>query len=480
MFMKYTLLLSYLLASFGLFSQNWTPVAPGEKLNYRHADSILISHTILIDSVRMDGQDSLFFLNRVVKRCANCLEINGHKAWLRNQGQFLQKVMRKKPNGQYVFEGEKTLLLLPSAAVGTSWVFDADNSISANVLTNQVATVFGFPDSVKTIALSNGINFQLSKSFGLLSFPEDSVGNLVALVGLEGPNLGESLPTYRDFFNFQAGDVFQYNEDYSNYPVVGHEQAKFSILRREESGDTLRYYVRRNRHVSETYFGNPSNNYSRTDSLIWNFTPDSIPWVNYYPRQLYHLNVFNSNNYSLVHLYNSPEFGVTKTLGRDGSDLYPVPFEPSPFPDSDTMRYWFVGKRIYAHSVGLGETGYFSTLVSGYFDRKLIGYLKNGDTTGILYPDFTTGTNAPDNEGLVRLEVLENPVLSFLTLEIHLPDNEEGIIKIINTNGQLVYQEEVGLNEQIKVISLSGFNAGVYWVRLEAAGQVVVKKIIVL
>ena len=154
------------------------------------------------------------------------------------------------PGGEYMLDGEKNYVLLSHALTGTTWLFDAASNTNATVLSSQIETIFGNPDSVKTIALSNGLLFKLSKSFGLLSFPENDADDVMELVGIEDSNLGESLPTYRNIFDYQPGDVFQYDEESFMGIQSKHEMVKHTIIEREDIANTIHYKIKRNRNLA--------------------------------------------------------------------------------------------------------------------------------------------------------------------------------------------------------------------------------------
>lgn len=463
-------------------AQQWVPLTVNEKFNFRHADSTAITHTIWVDSVKTEGVDSLFYLNRIVVNCPDCLpDAFGYKARLRNRGQFLQKTMRKTPSGNFVFEGEHTFLLIAGAETGATWLFDPAQNTTATVVSKLTENVFGITDSVKTIALSNGFSFRLSKSFGLLSFPETIAGASLELVGIEGRNTGEKLPDYRAFFDFQPGDVFQYKDDYHFGYLIGHQEIKYSILTREDTGDGLLYHARRNMQTSESFMGNNYPVVVKNDTVAWNFTPDSVFWLNYYPGQLIPINWLTTGNFSTLRVFEDPVFGLAKRIGErpwtPGEDNFPDIFEPYPAPASDTMLRWFTN-RGYVHSfaAGIGETYFFFNQPSMQ-ERRLIGYVKNGDTTGTVLTDFTTSGAVPaDDPGEIR--VLGNPCRDFCHLQWTNQLNAPAVLEVYNERGQLVLNRVLSGQIQETMFPVTDFQEGVYVLHMRYKGGFIKKKVI--
>ncbi|MBL7806433.1 MAG: hypothetical protein JNN28_01370, partial [Saprospiraceae bacterium] len=60
------LLLPLLCLPFWAFSQNWLPVVPGETQHYRLPDSNHITHSLRIDSTKQSGNNTIYYLNRII------------------------------------------------------------------------------------------------------------------------------------------------------------------------------------------------------------------------------------------------------------------------------------------------------------------------------------------------------------------------------------------------------------------------------
>jgi len=242
-----------------LHAQNWLPLAPGDQFSYRHSDSVLISNVLQVDSQKMlPNGDLAFFLNGVVLDCDTCIAQPGKLA---NQGQFLQKKMLRTSDGRWVFHGKQPFVLFPLAQSGESWLLDTAQNLVATVLGVSVQAVFGMPDSIKTIGLSNGAQIILSKAHGILQFPAGTGGATFNLVGIPTRTLGEKLPDWQEFYDFEPGDVLEFESNYSWAPGTSANlftRDKRRILDRFWDADTLVYAVDQFFYKSLYWNGPPS------------------------------------------------------------------------------------------------------------------------------------------------------------------------------------------------------------------------------
>ena len=65
---------------------------------------------------------------------------------------FLQREVLKQSN-EFTFSDTSTFLIKPKESLNATWVFDAANNISAEIIDVNQETIFGIIDSVKTILL---------------------------------------------------------------------------------------------------------------------------------------------------------------------------------------------------------------------------------------------------------------------------------------------------------------------------------------
>ena len=252
---KHILFVLFCFVSQFSFSQNWSVINMTDKFNYRLDSDEVITATIWADSVDWNGSDSVFYLNRVL--CDSCATIlGGPNTWcdtcygLKNQPQFMQRKSVVSASGMVNFRDTNNIVLNTLSALNDTWLFDSVQSISATVLAISEDSVFGNTDSVKTLLLTTGDTVKLSKSYGLLQFPNGyGFNSYYRLVGIEGRNQGEQIPRYAGFFDFDVGDMFEYH-GYSGYIILGqcfsltYDQyctwkRKFTVISRTQSSDTL-------------------------------------------------------------------------------------------------------------------------------------------------------------------------------------------------------------------------------------------------
>ena len=231
--LQYLPILIIRLFSCNAFSQNWRPVNFGDKYSYSIDSVDYISHTIKVDSIEVVGNDTVFCLNRIMTNCDTCPNNQYNDFALRNQPQFLMRKMIKVSDSLYIFQDTSEFIIMPLKKFGESWMFDEENNITASVSYAIETEIFGIPDSLKNISLSNGNKIKFSKNFGIIEFPADNDYSY-ELVGIEGSReQGESLPNFWDFFDWEVGDIFQrmeYGEGQFDYEYF---IKKYEILSKE-------------------------------------------------------------------------------------------------------------------------------------------------------------------------------------------------------------------------------------------------------
>lgn len=236
------LLLFLFFVPFFTNAQEWNPINLHDKYNYQIETANYISHTIWVDSVDLVDGDSIFYLNRIVVDCPNCDPNFPNKYKIANQGQFLQEKMIKKQNGGYRFEGNQTFFLKPKTSLNESWIYDSMQNIQATVILIAEEDVLGNIDSVKTILLSNNDTLLLSKNHGIIQFAEST--NQYSIRGIEGKNIGEQVPGFWDFYDFEIGDVFQYRILNTGVFSSSRRIHKWTVLDRIETDSSIVYMVK--------------------------------------------------------------------------------------------------------------------------------------------------------------------------------------------------------------------------------------------
>ena len=389
--MKQTFTILGLIIGLALNAQNWSPILTGEKMNYKHSDSAYITNTVWVDSAQIVDSDSLFFLNRIVKDVPNNQEIA-----LRNQPQFLLKSIVKQAYGIYTCAGPYNYSILSLADLGQTW--DFTDNINAEITSISEEDIFGQTDSVKTISLSDGNEIRLSKSFGIMKFPDFENGGYFELVGIQDTDYGESIPGFWDIYNFEVGDIFQQYQETGYIGDWWHITRKITITSKTVSDSSYSYTVD-GIYYSFANYG-PPESYSYTDNLLF---IDSVNHpANKFPGQIYQFPYSAMANSDTI-------FSVTKVMLDSETNLVHkhfgnqeenyIPFETNLYYEedegSDTL-FRFEYASVIGDPCGLMGFGYGESIgdlyrTEGCFEywelKSLMGYIKDGDTVGTITPD---------------------------------------------------------------------------------------------
>lgn len=196
-------------------AQNWSPIVTGNKYHYT-CDTTQTIFTLFADSFDVQGNDTLFYMNRIVLPCDTCVNLSWYqssgpveKVFLRNQPQFLLRNCLVSDTSIWC-HSPTGFVLYPMRSVSSSWLFDTLNNITATVSEKLMGSVLGNTDSICVILLSTGDSVELSKNYGVVKFPVNG-GGYFRLYGIEGnASIGERLAGFMDFFNFNVGDSFVY------------------------------------------------------------------------------------------------------------------------------------------------------------------------------------------------------------------------------------------------------------------------------
>jgi len=468
-------------------AQSWKPFYKGDTTNFKYNNSVIVSHTIWVDSAKFVSGDSVFYLNRVFLNCDTCLHIPGYLNCdtcfaLDNQPQFLQRKIIKKDNGRYLLNDTSNLEIRTLAKLNDSWLFDAARGITATVVNTSLQIVFGLNDSVKTIRLSNSDTIKLSKSFGFIQFPNLYGAGNYKLVGIENRHKGEKVPGFWEIFNFNVGDVFQYFGRYTNGGMNEKDEyvKKYYIISKTITSDKFIYYVHRIQKGKKYPLSPPSGGvpYVYNDYLNieynkngqnppYNYEPDKI--VNRFSNYKFTtLNCFKHYSYitlitvdslniitKKVGAVNPPNMGINKSyLPYTIPGVYYV-----------TMGSVIDGAAHGEYKVGLGRTSVFVGCFEIDRYEFLEGYIKNGDTVGVITPDGTLlGLPKPESSIMNKICIFPNP-FSENTL-INIKENAEYpcTLTVFNCQGQLVRTETI--NSKDFMFKRNQLTCGIYIIKV--------------
>jgi len=469
-----------------LHAQNWLPLAPGDRFSYRHSDSVLISNVLQVDSQKiLPGGDLAFFLNRVVLDCDTCIV---QRAKLANQGQFLQKNMLRTSGGRWVFQGKQSFALFPLAQLGESWLLDTAQNLTATVLGVSAQTVLGMPDSVKTISLSNGAQIILSKGHGILQFPDGSSGATFELVGIPSRNLGEKLPGWLEFYDFQPGDVLEYESNYSwapGTPANLFTRDKRRILDRFWDADTLVYAVDQLFYKTLYWSGPPSHFYVH-NTYLWKVHPAlAEPWTVGYPGQFFTApEAPNGEQGSRVTWEIDTVYGVSQVLGEGSADFAfqwggCALFQAPAGSEEEVLPCDPCGSAFHRrHSVGLGLVSHTISCFEFWDYGKLTGWIKNGDTTGIITPDSFFLVSTRPEPLAFPVQVAPNPSNGDWRLLFPETATESLHYVLRDIHGRLVLESDIPQGAEQQRIPGAAWSSGVYVLKIQGKSGVKEMKLI--
>lgn len=214
-------------------AQDWALLNPAYRYNYSLGGTDTITNQVFVTQIDTLGTDDLLLnLNGVVKVCDTCsTDIYEMRVWP-DAPQWLGGQVRIT-NDVWHFTGNGERVIMPLADAGSTWLYDTLNNVWAEIGAVMPATTFDLPDEHRTIALSNGDSLLLSRDHGILVWDSGH-----ELIGINGPQLGRTIPTLAEFFPYMAGDILEYEKGYGSCDGIGgcegrSSEFKFTV----ESGD---------------------------------------------------------------------------------------------------------------------------------------------------------------------------------------------------------------------------------------------------
>jgi hypothetical protein len=471
---KQLLFLCFALTACYASAQEWSPVNLTDKYNYRLDNDPVITQTTWQTNFSVNGSDTTFFFNKTF--CDTCVTIYGGPIWCdtcyaqRNLPRFFGYTVLKTAGGICNFRDPGSRMIELFAQLNDTWLFDTLNNITAQVIFSGTGNVLSNSDSVKTLLLSSGDTVQFSKNYGVTIWPNGYGQNsYYRLAGIHGRNIGELVPRTNEYFDFNVGDMFEYESHYqacNASPVIHSVIRKYTITSATVNGDTIMYHVTGNAkdHYSNN---NPWNPYSGTSHFLFSYdiyVVDSAGHVG---------NLFNgemvgsegrtmSTACSGLGDYTGPSFPVTGIslagtylfkdsigidaigLGVDGDISY-YGLETTLFDafqvysqSGDTLIPYlvsFTSTSIVVLKKGLGQvSGLFEDFES-YYSEHLTAYRKGNDTVGVFTTDDVLNGISAANE-TAAINVYPNPSSGTMTVE--LPVNANTDIHITDLQGRVV------------------------------------------
>ena len=476
------------------FSQNWQLINPAYKYNYYTTNPSIATASVWIDSVK----NNTCYLNRIIAPCDTCISAQLVNDFydtayvLSNQPTFLQRKLTVT-NGIYNFSDRGNIVIHTADALNSTWLFDSINNINAQLFAKTTATIFSLSDSVQIINLTCGDTIILSKNYGILQYPKTYGSHTYyKLAGIEGINQGLQTIKFKDFFNFSAGDIFQYSINNQNYiftpPIYTEGIKKITILNRIKNTDTISYQVKTTLLDSTWLGGSPATTTFSTSIDTLTFIDSANHFTNLYSNQLVPVTVSSTFGFITTPAINQLQIDI------DANNL-PVKrygiICPNTTHDStnygvassvDTINpYLYLvrnGVLILGREAKLG-LGITSDVYNNYDVLNtlcLTSYVKGTDTVGLIIPDAQLSSIATNKINLFRITVFPNPASD--KLNIAFSSLYKGEIEIYNNSGQQIFTDSVNNISQYK-IDISNFSAGIYLVKCNYNNSFITKKIII-
>ena len=503
-------LFAFFISNF-ILAQNWSVINSSDKFNYRLNDDNIITATIWSDSNWVSGSDTVYFLNRIM--CDSCATVTGgpnacdSSYGLKNQPQFMQRKVISSQNGIYNFRDDANIVINTLAALNDSWTFDSTQTISATVIAIRTDSVFGNPDSIKTILLSTSDTVTLSKNYGILQYPYGYGRNsYYHLVGIEGRNLGEHVPGFNEIFNFDVGDMFEYH-GFSSYfgfycgtfnDNVENWIRKYSIVSKSQNGDTLIYGISGLQRVICQEINNPFNPPPNTFYSVINgfniYTDSQSNWLNRsFNRQPIKLeNIYplsslpcggNDSAFDFIKTRIDSNFRFTKYFGLENPDCQLNYFNCNYFFESEIHHHsdtLFLDQMLWSYAevavVGLGITLYTQDgCFEGGISEVLTAYRKASDTIGSFTPDYFISSVNDLNSFPNSVLIYPNPVDEIV--HVKLPYKTETTITITDLQGKVLVTKDMFFETNFDVSQIEN---GFYFITFKTREQIFTRNVLVI
>lgn len=501
---KAVLIFTFLLTSFISFSQNWNVFNKNYRYNYKFDYSDLVSNVLFADSIKQEGPDTMYYMNRIGFECKGTCPtvtaaLNPTVTYVvSNMPQFLQRKIKKYANGLVMLLDTSKQVIIPTCSVTQTWRFDSIYNFDATCVSASSLIVFGQSDSVKTIIVNGNDTILLSKNFGILQFPEPYTKNkYYRLVGIEKKNsydqtamYGEKVPNAWDFYNYSVGDIICVDNGYhgNQNASSGCYNNKYTILSINTSslGILINKTTVGVSHSGSNYghhqwcsYGGPLIPGTSTGTSLITFSALSSPTN--IANKLYPGMIYAPFGFGPMVVQNITKFGIDfegRFYKYTGRPCYNYPNFPPQLPN----KYATQALNIYsdkilqpttvlevAISYGVGF-GLIRDLLSrlDFFDETcLISFIHNG----VTYFGPTTPFNVGMSEhSLPETSFHPNPASSKITL----PEIEGMHVKVYNSMGQLVLT-----SRDQRSIDVSQLPNGIYLVNLESDSFKINKKLII-
>ncbi|MCX6290647.1 MAG: T9SS type A sorting domain-containing protein [Bacteroidetes bacterium] len=482
---RFTFFLISLFISTTAIAQDWQTVLSNrsacfEFSNYQDIYNAKELRVIKVDSIAMYGGDSMFFNYQTIRD----MYVGGSSfaCYQLNDTGWIGSSILIKNNGDNVFFNEQndSIIIKTLAGVGIAWrLFElgSGNYLEAEITSSQVETILGVNDSVKTILLNaknnlgqpvihamNNKVIKISKQHGILTpyrffyFPGDTTQFIVS--GITNPDYGRQLLTKHDIYNFNVGDLFQWEGQQRLGGLQNwiHKYDETRVLSKVNSigGDTTTYIFDNIHYNITQIYPNITYSYSHdSDTIAIQFNQWSS--LDFLPNQLYSF----SGTFGIAEQFSdSSHYHDRSIRGQSDYLAYDSFYDCYSYPIGSCI-FWN-----YYYADGLGNVAiYDGTSFPACIDYHMVYYDKGSETWGI--PLNWPVILAVNKEIQPDLKIFPNPFdhvlnidcsqLKMQVLKIKISDATGKVIKSLITHGQ----------NQLR-ISTDDLSSGFYLLKLES------------
>lgn len=451
-------LLGALLLCLTAQAQNWALLNPAYRYNYSNDGTDTISNQIRVMDVDTLGPDSFRYeLNKVAARCIGCADGCNVRVDL---PQFLQHVSVVS-SGQWLFGETEQLIVRSPALVGESWIFDPTNGTTALVTSLVQESVWGTMDSMLTLTTALNDTVSWSKDHGITMWHLHD-GPRYELVGIQGPDLGQLVPSIGQFYRYQPGDVveFGYNSTFNLHSTSGRE--RFHIDQRTELLGRLEFTG----HSCKKYVGPyGAISYSQDSTREWiiDITASGISPMESAPDELVAVQSNSVSGGALAmickHRIDMNGYYVIQAESFGSTSMFYLPdtisgecitaFIPTGYPSNYTLDSE-LGLRYFG--IGSGPECSNSYILGAVIGGDTIGIVDNDDFFNIQVDDpIIVEPNVED------IGLCPNPAVDW----VHLPDDFIGKeLLIFNVQGRLLQTRRV--SEAADLLDVRTLLEGIY------------------
>jgi hypothetical protein len=221
------------------------------------------------------------------------------------------------------------------------------------------------------------------------------------------------------------------------------------------------------------YWSGPPSPFYVHHTNLWRIHPAlAEPWTDGYPRQFFEAtNSPNSGEGSLVSWMPDTLYGFSQVYGKV---MYPfewggcaLVYKPTGT-EEEVLPCDGCGTSFHRrHSVGLGLTSHTVSCFEAWDYGQLTGWVKGGDTTGIITPDsFFLVSTLPEPLS-IPVRVAPNPSSGDWLLLFPDMATEPLRFTLSDLQGRLLQQGDIPQDAGQQRIPGAGWNAGVYLLQIQ-------------